>query len=375
MNRSFKLLTVFGIPIEINYSWFIILGLVIFTLARGYFPATNPELPELAYWLMAAAAALLLFASLLAHELSHSVVAMRNNLPISGITLFVFGGVAHLTEEPASPAVELKMAVAGPAMSFSLALIFFALSQAIYSFGITDALLAITNYLFIINLVVGLFNLIPGFPLDGGRILRALLWSHYKDLRRATGIASACGKGFAFFLIAAGLFTLFTGSLISGIWFIFIGLFLQEAAETSYRQVMMRRVMTGVHVEDIMTREVVAVTPDLTLDKLVEQYFFRFRFASFPVIEGDGLLGLVTFHSVKEIERGKWPQVTVRAVMLPVNGQMTVSKDMEISAALAKMAGAGLGRLLVTDGVKMVGILSQRDIMQLFELKSEIEAD
>jgi Zn-dependent protease len=372
MNRSFKLITIFDIPIEINYTWFIILGLVIFTLAGGYFPATNPELPAPAHWLMAAVAALLLFASLLAHELSHSLVAIRNNLPIRGITLFVFGGVAHLEEEPADPAVEFKMAVAGPAMSFFLSLIFFTLTQALYSLGISDSILSITNYLFIINLVVGVFNLIPGFPLDGGRILRSALWSFTKDLRKATGIASAFGKGFAFFLIAAGLWSLFTGSLISGIWFILIGLFLQEAAETGYRQVMMKKVMTGIHVEDIMTREVVTVPGSLTLARLVEEFFFRFRFATFPVVEDDTLLGLVTFHSVKEIEREKWPQITVREVMLPLSHQMTIRRDAEITVALSKMAGAGLGRLLVIEDSKMVGILSQRDIMRLFEFKSEI---
>lgn len=375
MRQSFKLLTVFDIPIEINYTWFIILGLVVFTLARGYFPATNPELSPLAHWLMAVAAAFLLFASLLAHELSHSVVAMRNNLPIQGITLFVFGGVAHLKEEPSSPAVEFKMAIAGPAMSFSIALFFFALTQALYNLGISDSILAITNYLFIINLVVGLFNLIPGFPLDGGRVLRAALWSYLKDIRKATAVASAFGKGFALFLIAAGLLYLFTGVVISGIWLIFIGLFLMEAAESSYRQVMMRKVMTGVHVEDIMTRNVVTVPANLSLNRLVDEYFFRFRYASFPVVEDDTLLGLVTFHSVKEIEREKWPRISVREVMIPLSSQMTTRKDVEITVALTKMAGAGLGRLIVVEDSKMIGILSQRDIMRLFEFKSEINRE
>ncbi|HVN67883.1 MAG TPA: site-2 protease family protein, partial [Candidatus Sulfotelmatobacter sp.] len=178
MRPSFKLVTVFNIPIEVNYTWFIIFGLVIFTLARGYFPATNPELPGNVHWFMAVIAALFLFASLLAHELSHSLVAIRNGLAINGITLFVFGGVAHLEEEPASPGVELKMAVAGPAMSFFLALVFFALTQTFYLLRVPGAVLAITNYLFIINFVVGLFNLIPGFPLDGGRVLRAALWAY-----------------------------------------------------------------------------------------------------------------------------------------------------------------------------------------------------
>jgi len=373
MRPSFKLVTVFNIPIEVNYTWFIIFGLVIFTLARGYFPATNPELPGNVHWFMAVIAALFLFASLLAHELSHSLVAIRNGLAINGITLFVFGGVAHLEEEPASPGVELKMAVAGPAMSFFLALVFFALTQTFYLLRVPGAVLAITNYLFIINFVVGLFNLIPGFPLDGGRVLRAALWAYTKDLKKATGVASACGKGFAYFLIAAGLLNLFAGALISGIWFIFIGLFLQEAAETSYQRVVMRRILTGVRLDEIMNRNVVTVPAGLTLDKLLDDYFFRYRFAAFPVVEDDAVLGLITFHSVKEIDRNKWPLLTAREAMIPLSGQMTIAEGTELSGAMAKMAGNGLGRLLVVEGAKLIGIISQRDIMRLFEFKNGLD--
>ncbi|MEA3494072.1 MAG: site-2 protease family protein, partial [Candidatus Margulisiibacteriota bacterium] len=208
MRNSFRLTTLFNIPVEINISWFIILGLVVFTLAQGYFPVTNPELSEGTHWFMAIIAALLLFASLLAHELSHSLVAKRNRLPIHGITLFVFGGVAHMSKEPQSPAVEFKMAIAGPLMSFFLSACFFALSRSFYFLGFPGAVVSITNYLFILNLAVGIFNLIPGFPLDGGRIFRSILWNYYKDIKKATAIASAFGKGFAFFLMGIGFLNL-----------------------------------------------------------------------------------------------------------------------------------------------------------------------
>lgn len=373
MKRSFKLLTLFNIPIEINYSWFIILCLVIFTLARGYFPSTNPELPTPAYWLMAAVAALLLFASLLAHELSHSLVAVRNNLPIHGITLFVFGGVAHLEKEPPSPAIEFKMAVAGPAMSFSLAVVFFALTQTLFNLGAPTYVISISNYLFVLNLVVGIFNLIPGFPLDGGRILRAAIWAFTNNLKTATGIASAFGKGFAFFLIAVGFLNLFSGAAISGIWLIFIGFFLQEAAEVSYRQVVMKKVLTGICVGNLMTRNVITVPAGITLDKLIDDYFFRFRFTTFPVVEDDTLLGLVTLHRVKEIERDKWPQTTAGEILIPVSEPLTTNENIEATDALVKMAGNGVGRLLVIEDSKLIGILSQRDIMRLFEFKAEIE--
>jgi Zn-dependent protease/CBS domain-containing protein len=375
MNRSFKLITLFNIPVEVNYSWFIILGLVLFTLAHGYFPVTNPDLPEAAYWLMAAVAALLLFASLLAHEFSHSLVAIRNDLPIHGITLFVFGGVAHLEKEPATPAVEFKMAAAGPAMSFFLALVFLALTQTFYSLGLPNYIVSICNYLFLINLTVGTFNLIPGFPLDGGRVLRSIVWHFTKNLRQATRIASFFGKSFAFILIVYGLLNLFSGSLITGIWFIFIGLFLQEAAGTSYQQIILKRALTGVHVENVMTRSVVTVPAELTIDKLVDDYFFRFRYTSFPVVKDDLLLGLVTLHAVKEIGKERWPLTTAGEIMAPLSESLIINKDREVIDALAKMAGAGQGRLLVADGSKLIGILTQRDITRLFEIKSRIEED
>jgi Zn-dependent protease len=374
-HRSFKLVTLFNIPVEINYSWFIILGLVIFSLARGYFPVTNPALPEAVYWLMAAIAALLLFASLLAHEFSHALVAMRNDLPIHGITLFVFGGVAHLSKEPASPAVEFRMAAAGPAMSFFLAAVFFALTQVFYGFGLPDYLLSIFNYLFILNLAVGIFNLIPGFPLDGGRLLRSALWQFSKNIKWATRVASLFGKIFAFILIAYGLLNLFTGSLITGLWFIFIGLFLQEAADTSYQQIVMKKALTGVRVGSVMTRSVVTVPAELTVDKLVDEYFFRFRFTSFPVVEDDHLLGLVTLHAVKEIEKAKWPQTTARQIMAPLSAGLVIGQEMEVIDALAQMAGAGSSRLLIAQDHKLIGILTQRDITRLFEFKSRIEED
>ncbi|MBN3033289.1 MAG: site-2 protease family protein [Candidatus Saganbacteria bacterium] len=375
MNRSFRLATLFNIPVEINYSWFIILGLVIFTLARGYFPLTNPELPEAAHWLLAAAAALLLFASLLAHEFSHALVAVRHDLPIHGITLFVFGGVAHMEKEPSAPGIEFKMAAAGPAMSFLLACLFFALTQISYGLGLPNALLSLLNYLFLINLAVGLFNLIPGYPLDGGRLLRAALWHFLKNLKRATRIASFFGKAFAFALIAYGLLHLLAGSLVAGLWFIFIGLFLQEAAGTSYQQIVLRRALSGVPVGKVMTRSVVTVPAGLTLDRLVDDYFFRFRYTSFPVVEDDALRGLVTLHAVKQVEKKDWPRLTAGEIMLPLDEKLTIGADHDVIDALARMGAAGMSRLLVTDGGKLAGILTQRDITRLFELKSKIDEE
>ncbi|MFH1826699.1 MAG: site-2 protease family protein [bacterium] len=374
MKSAFRLTTIFDIPVEINYSWFIILGLIIFTLANGYFPFTNPDLTSSQHWVMAVIAAILLFASLLAHELAHSLVAKKYKLPISGITLFIFGGVAHMEEEPHTPGVEFKMAIAGPIMSFFLAFVFYALSNIFLNIGFPRSLVSISNYLYMLNIVVGVFNLIPGFPLDGGRVLRALLWHFLKDLKKATAIASTLGKTFAFFLIAFGIYNIFSGLAITGIWMVFIGLFLHEAASVSYRQVAMKKLLGGTRVKTIMTKHVITVPATISLDKLVDDYFFKYRHASFPVIDedSDSILGLVVLHDVKEILKDNWPATTAKDIVIPVGARMVIKPNLEVIDALAKMAKTRIGRLLVIEDEKLVGILSQRDIMKLFEYKAEI---
>lgn len=373
MRRSFRLLTIFGIPVEINYTWFIIFGLVTFTLARGYFPTTCPDLAAAVHWIMGIIASLLLFVSLLLHELSHSVVAIRHKLPISSITLFIFGGVAHMEKEPDDPSTEFKMAIAGPLCSFGLALIFYVLTQTLHNLNFPCPYVAVCNYLFILNLVIGIFNLVPAFPLDGGRVFRAGLWGAIKDLRRATRIASGMGKGFAYLLMGLGFVYLFTGYILQGVWFIFIGLFLHQAAETSYQQLVMRKALIGVKVKDIMARKVITVDSSITLDKLVEDYFFKHRHASFPVMSGEDILGLVTIHDVKKAPREKWSIIPVTEVMTPMRPDLTLPPDTEIVDALTRMAKGGIGRLLVMEEDKLVGILAQRDILRLFELETELK--
>jgi len=375
LKKSFKLATVFNIPIEVNYSWFIILGLIIFTLGSGYFPYINPGLDSSIYWLLASISALLLFASLLAHELSHAIVARRNNIPIHGITLFVFGGVAQMDAEPSSPIIEFKMAIAGPIMSFTLALLFFALSQLLFTLGTSGPIISLLYYLFMINIVVGVFNMIPGFPLDGGRVLRALLWHVFKDIKKATAIASNLGKLFAFILMAFGIFNIISGALVSGIWLIFVGLFLQEAAEVSYRQIIMKKMLAGVGIKSLMTRDVITVPTTINLDELVNSYFFKYRHASFPVMEDDLILGLVTFHDLKEIPRQEWPTRNVKEIMLPLSELLVINQNADAMDALAKMAQNGIGRLLVIENTKLIGIISQKDIMQLFKFRAAVEKD
>ena len=375
MKKSFRLGKIIGIPIEINYTWFIIFGLITWTLATGYFPYILPRYSVITYWIMAVIAAILLFVSLLLHELSHSFVAIKSKLPIKGITLFIFGGVAHMEKEPSDPKTEFRMAIAGPLCSFALAAIFWIITNLLSNLNIAPPVVAITKYLFILNGIVAVFNLIPGFPLDGGRILRAGLWSYLKDIKRATRIARNFGKVFAYLLMFIGLFEIFRfGALISGFWLIFIGFFLLEAAEMSYQQVVMKTTLTGIHVKDIMSKNVITVAADITLHDLVEQYFFKFRFHSFPVISDDTLLGLVTLHDVKEIPREKWVTEKAKEAMIPVEESLIISQGAEVTEALSKMAKSGIGRLLVIEDSKLIGILSQRDIMSLFEFKNHFRS-
>ncbi|MFA6170787.1 MAG: site-2 protease family protein [Candidatus Margulisiibacteriota bacterium] len=373
MKKTFKVLTLFDIPVEINYTWFIVFALVIFTLAGGYFPETDPGLNYPAYLMMAVVSSLLLFTSLLAHEFSHSVVAMRNDLPIHGITLFIFGGIAHLEKEPETPWVEFKMAIAGPLMSFGLGLFFFFLTQLLLRYNVPSYVISMSNYLFIVNLAVALFNLIPGFPLDGGRVLRSILWKIMGNLSRATRIASGIGRALAFLIMAYGFFLVFAGLFLNGLWFIFIGYFVQESAEASYRQVLMRRFLSGTMAKNIMSKELVTVPPTLAVDRLVNDYFLKLRYISFPVIEDDNLLGIVTVHLIKELDQDKWPQYSVRDVMIPVSDALVIQGDAQIMECLAKMTNNEFGRLLVVEGEKLVGIISQRDIMRLLDLRSKIE--
>ncbi len=373
MNRSFKLVTVLGIPVEINYSWFIIFGLVSYTLSVFVFPATSPQLNPMIYWIMGIATALLLFLCLLLHELAHSWVAVSNNLPILSITLFIFGGVAQMSDEPQNPDLELKMAAAGPLVSLLLGGFFLGVSLLLYRFAALRAFASISDYLVILNLSVAVFNLFPGFPLDGGRILRSLIWKATGDLRQATRIASNFGKGLAFVMMAGGFYSLVMVDLIRGLWLIFLGLFLMQAAETSYQQMRMKKMLSSIRVENIMSKNVVTVPVSINLDRLLEDYFFRFRFASFPVVEDDTLFGIVTFHDIKAIDRNRWGATTASEVMVKIGESLIIDKSSDLLAALSKLSSNPVGRVLVTENGKLVGIVSRKDILKLFEFKEGIE--
>lgn len=371
LTNSFKIGTVFGIDIEINSTWFIVFFLVTFSLI-SYFPAAYPELSTWASVIDGLITSILFFLSVLFHELSHSIVAKRNQLDIKRITLFVFGGVAQMSDEPSSPRVEFKMAVAGPAASYFLALFFGGLFLASRATSLGLGITAPFQYLAFINLALGTFNLIPGFPLDGGRILRAGLWSYQGNLAKATQMAARGGQFFAFGLVFLGVLLFFRADFLGGIWLIFLGWFLNQAATSGYKQTFLRQALLGVKIEEIMSKNVLLAPANLTLSQLVDDYFLRYKVGRFPVIENGQLLGIVTLRNVKEIPREKWRTTLVRDALKPLNENDFISAEEDVMAAFKKLAQHELGQLLVFNQGKLVGIVTKSDILRLAKFKGEL---
>ncbi len=364
MNNSFRLTRLFGIDVDINPSWLLIFALFSFTLSTHYFPNMIEGFDPSVYWSMGIITTILIFASVLLHELAHSLMAIKSEIPIKKITLFIFGGVAQMEKEPHQPGIELKIAIVGPATSLALA--FF--TWLIYRPLPPD--LAITNVLWFlarINFVIGVINLIPAFPLDGGRVLRAALWHFMKSMLKATRLAVAFGSVFAFIAIGLGFLLIFQYAWIWGLWYIFLGWMLYQAGQASYTQLVLQQSFKGVPVSRVMSSEVQTVEPELNLEELVEK-FYRYKYGAFPVIYSGTLKGLVSFHQLREVPREKWSETTVRQVMTPKDQLTIVSPRQEAVEVMMKMAAENLGRILVVEDGELVGILSRTDMMKLINL-------
>ena len=366
MGGTVRVLTIRGIPINIHASWLVIYALITWTLAVGYFPRVLPDLPAAAYWANGLLAAFLLFVSVLLHELSHSLVAMAHGLSVRGITLHVFGGVSHLEDEPPSPRAEFLIAVVGPLTSLGIG----ALLWGMRSTGVaaTGTAGAITAYLLFVNVAVGIFNLIPGFPLDGGRILRSVLWHWKGTLSRATYTASRVGVVFAWGLVALGLLQVLGGAAVGGIWLILIGLFLQATANASYAQVALREALARVPVRDVMARDVVSVPAEVTIEQLVEQFWVH-HFTSFPVMDDARVVGIASVQQVHAVPRERWGVARVRDVMHPLIDDLVVRPSHTLFEALGKASRNGVGRVVVMDGPRVVGYLSLKDIAHVLALR------
>jgi len=316
MGISWRIAKIGRLSIQIDGSWVIIFALVTWSLAVSYFPQQYRGWSPFLYWSLGLATSLLFFASVLGHELAHSLVALWQGIEVESITLFIFGGVARITEEMKSPLMEVLLAFAGPLASLTFSA-FFAFVWAFGRLFMAPPLAALARYLSIINGMVALFNLIPGFPLDGGRILRAGVWWFTGDLRGATRLASGVGQGVAFLLIFVGVWSLFRGDLGNGLWLVFIGWFLHDAAGSSYRQLLVRDILREMKVGDLMSRDFQPVKSGIPLSRLVDEYILRLRDHAYPVVDEGELLGIICLHDVKAVPRERWPTTTVEETMTP----------------------------------------------------------
>ncbi|ALA56963.1 site-2 protease family protein [Nitrospira moscoviensis] len=369
-----------GIPIRVHASWFLVFLFVTSTLATGYLPDTLPGLPTERYWAMGGIAAVLLFVSVLLHELGHSYVALRYRIPIEQITLFIFGGVAHMRREAPSPRAEFLIAVAGPIVSFLLGALSFGLvvlAESIQEPHALKGLIMLGALLAMVNVQLGLFNLIPGFPLDGGRVLRAGLWAWGKDFHRATQQASMVGLAFGvlFGLLGVGVIIgAFSGalpaSLVSnGGWIIFIGMFLFAAALASRKQAVLRHSLATVPVRDLMVQAVVSISPDCTVEEAVNRYFRPYGYGGFPVVESGRLVGMLTVSEVQNVPTGLWNWRNVADVMRPVSPSLTVLPDAPVIQAMERMAREGWDRLVVVEDDQIVGLVTQSAIAHFLQLR------
>jgi Zn-dependent protease/CBS domain-containing protein len=369
IGRPFRVATLFGIPIKVDWSWLVIVGLITASFAFMF----SQEFPRLSWpfsFLMGAAVSVLLFASVLAHELSHALVALQHRIPIRGITLFIFGGAAEMGEEPPDAAAELWVALAGPVMSLALAVGF----GGLYWFGsgwLPSPVTGVVKYLGLMNGMLVAFNVVPGFPLDGGRVLRAVLWGIWGDLRAATRVASALGSGFATLIMLLGILLFVSGNPVGGIWYVFIGLFLRMAAQASYHQMMMRDSLRGFKVRDLMNPDVVSVSPQTHLEQIVHGVVLTSGRTEFPVVEGGRLLGMVGVAEIRAVDRSLWRHVTASEVMRRGSSVQAVSSLDDADRVLTLATNEEV-LIPVVDGDTLVGVTTPRELLKRLRLMAEL---
>ncbi len=371
--RRLTLFELLGFKVQVDASWIFLCFLVVWTLAAGVFPARHAGLSAATYWWMGVAGMIGLFFSLIFHELSHSIVARRFGMSIRGITLFVFGGVAEMEEEPPNPRSEFLMAIAGPIASFALAISFAAIGAGVAAAGAPEPVFGVARYLSLINTLLAAFNLVPAFPLDGGRALRASLWHFRRDLRAATRIASRIGEAFGFFLIALGVLNILAGNVVGGMWWCLIGLFVRGAAGASYYQVLSRGALEGEAVDNFMTSEPVTVSPEISVQELVEDYIYHYHYDFFPVTDGDDLIGCVNSRQVKKVPREQWPWRKVGEIFSPCSNENVIEAGSDALKALSLMSRTHGSRLMVTEDGRLVGIVALKDMLRFLALKIDLE--
>jgi Zn-dependent protease/predicted transcriptional regulator len=391
MRSGFKVGRLFGINIYIDWSWILIFLLVTWNLAGAIFPRLHPDWSPTLNIVMGLVASLLFFLSILLHELAHSLVAKARGLPVRNITLFFFGGVSNIEREPTSPGTEFLMAIVGPLTSIALGFAFLWLgSQNITGMNTAldnptgllqglDPISTMLLWLGPINIIIGLFNLIPAFPLDGGRVLRSIFWAITDNFRRATRWANAIGQGFGWLMILAGVAMIFGANLpilgtgfINGMWFAFIGWFLVNAAAQSYQQVLVQDMLEGIPITRLMREPAPAISPELPISTLVYEHVMRGDERAFPVVDGDRLLGVVYIENLRDVDRSAWDTTTVRQVMVPEKELEVVTTRDDAMDAFQKLAHRDMRQIPVVQNGQLIGMLRRRDILRWLQVRSEM---
>jgi Zn-dependent protease len=365
----------FGISLRLHYSWFFIFALITWALAANYFPSTQPSWSLSMKIGAGLITSFLFFGSVLFHELMHSLVALREGIQIQSITLFILGGVSQMTGEPKTARDEFRMAIAGPVSSLVLGGIFLGIYFALRSNTAVAAqfVAAISFYLGFINILLGAFNLIPGFPLDGGRVLRSLLWWRGKNLQSATKIASNVGRAFGFLFIFGGIWLIFSGYFFDGIWLALIGWFLESAAVGSYRQTLLQDMLKGHVASDVMSQDCMVVPPDITVEKLVNENVLTSGRRCFPVTSDGRVEGLVTMHNIRSVPRDHWGTELVRDAMTPLDSIKSVEPNEDLNVVLQMMAQDDINQIPVIYQGKIVGVVGRDNIINFINTRAELQ--
>lgn len=370
MSGSFRIGRIAGIGINIHVSWLIILVLLTFSLAGGYFPATYPGHANVTYVILGLVSTILLFVSVLLHELAHSFVARARGLPVHSIVLFIFGGVSNIEQEPQTAGIEFSMAFVGPLTSLLIGAFCYGLL-----FLLRDAhspVVPVLSYLAFTNILLGVFNLIPGLPLDGGRVLRSIIWKVTGNAHMATNVATTVGQAFAYLFIFFGIWQFFAGNVLNGLFIAFIGWFLLSAAQSARTQSVLDTAFEGVLVSQVMTTSVVTTPANISLQKLVDEYLLPQGLRSAFVMQGDQLAGLITLSDVRHVPREQWAQTPVGSEMVPVERLHTVTAQQSLKEVLPLMNGQNVNQLPVVQDGKLVGVLTRDAILRSLEVRNTL---
>lgn len=371
MQGTFRLGRIAGIDVSAHWSWFLVFFLLSWSLATTLFEDEFPGWSGAQHWVAGVITTSFFFTSVLLHELSHSLVARRLGLPVSSITLFIFGGVSNLTREPDRPRDEFLIAIVGPGTSFVLAAICAVIWVA--TIDLNEPVSLVSGYLSFINAILGAFNMVPGFPLDGGRVFRSIVWARQRNLLRATRIASTTGVIVAYGLIAVGVIMTLTVALVSGIWFIFIGWFLKNASESNYQQMLLKDTLQGMLIANLINTSYTPVLPEITLRQLADQYILTQGHRYFPVLTGGGaLLGLITLSDLRKVEQEKWEETTVYRAMTPAQKMLVLSPKDDAQQAFKLMTEHDVHQLPVVEDGLLMGFVTRADVLRLIQTRSEL---